>query len=178
MNLSTNLSPSFSGIHSNTNAMTITQQEKTDSLYTALKNNDDYKRHEKRDIDVYILPREGNNSDIEIRYADLYSGNFITLNKSSNLKSQECGTDYTRMSNEIVDTLDKIQNGEIERPTVDKNEFFDGETDVFRLRPELFDELDDKIYNSDCLGSLFALRHVAYEDYIEKNTKYSKDTKF
>jgi len=178
MNLSTNLSPAFKGIQSNTKAMTLTQQRKTDSLYNAIKLSDGYQKHENGDIDVYILPKEGSKSDIEVRYADLYSGDFIKLNNLSNVVSQKCNTDSIKMADKVISTLDKIQDGEIKRPEADKDKFFNGETDVFKLRPELYDDLTDTL-DMFLEGSYEeSAKAMAYDDYILHNTNFSEDKEF
>ena len=178
MNLSTNLSPSFKGIQSNTEAMTLTQQRKTDSLYNAIKLSDGYQKHENGDIDVYILPRKGSNSDIEVRYADLHSGNFVKLNPLNNSVSQKYKTPTVKMADKVVDTLDKIQDGKIKRPNVDKNKFFKGETDTFKLRPELYKKLNDNIEMYSEVEYEDGAKNRAYDSYLYVNTVLSVDKEF
>lgn len=178
MNISSNVSPKFTSIYLNTSDMNKVQERKANRLYNAIKYSDGYQKHQDGDIDVYIMPAKNNDSALEIRYADLYSGSFIHGKNNHLLKNTYKYNNIYDIADNVVATMDKIANGEIKRPEVDKEKIFNGETDVYQVNPDKLDEIvcvDDELIET--MGERGAKEYV-YCDYIYSDLNRNKDAEF
>ena len=179
MNITTNYcSPTFGKLKVNTSQMTPKQQDNSDKLDKSLHYSDGYQKFDDYPVDVFILPKKGSKSAIEVRFADPHTGLFYrkdnkiiryTYNQLSGNNANDRdfhetktkGTDTKKETkkyawedavNEINNTLEEIYSEKIEKPEGDPKKMFAEDTEVCR-------------YKQDYLKDLITLK----EDFMEEN---------
>ena len=86
-----------------------------------------------------MLPQQNN---IEIRFLDSYSGNFIKNNNGEilNIIAAETINKFMVLSERIIDIFRKINNGSIARPKKNSLIFTDDNIDWAKLNPKKYDK--------------------------------------
>ena len=85
---------------------------------------------------IYILPKK---NDLEIRFMDLCSGNFIRNKKGKILNTVMhvwMNDGYEKATDRILNLYDKIAKGKISRPDINISDFINGNTDISNINPK------------------------------------------
>lgn len=133
------VSQSFEGVKIHKSEMNPTQIDLCNRVSNALYKKKEYCKllKDKNDIDIYMLPKQ---NGIDIRFLDLYSGNFIkNLNgKALNIYVSETLCRFKVLTDMIIEICTKIKNGTILRPEKNPLDSAEGETDLAKLHPKKY----------------------------------------
>ena len=143
MNVSATNSPSFGKLKINRSNMTRDQYDLANQLGRILKNSDSYTPFDAKPIDVFILPKKGTKSRLEIRYADLSAEDFYRDNKKM-IKQEYDGREPFEMADKIIETLGKLssENKYIDsvyapRSVYLNSSYIDGTNEVSKISPNI-----------------------------------------
>jgi len=164
------VSPSFGSLQVATSKMNNKQMDLSDKFCDSLKYDDTYQTLEDQDVDVYVLPGK-NDSQIDVRVMDPYSGNFIRSNdrhiikqKLSTRSSEEA---IRKAADSIIDTIKSVVAGLIKRPKADVVNIFEGKTAMARLNPDKYKSFDrDLKYWIDAGVDLDDALDMSYDNFV------------
>lgn len=125
---------SFGAIQVQKSKMGWQQRGASERLVQTIEYTDKYSdlKEDGKDIDIYILPKK---NDLEIRFMDLYSGNFIRNKKGKILNTVMnvwVNDGYERATERTLNLYEKVINGEIARPD---GYFVNGDSDISKINP-------------------------------------------
>ena len=182
MKISNNYSPSFGSIQVGLSKMNSKQMALSDRLYDTIKYSESYLPVENNDIDIYMLPSKSRN-EIEIRFMDPISGNFIR-NQNGSILKHKLGSGKSSKIEEICDqvinTYKYILDGAISLPKINMDNILKDKTDVARLNPNKNgDEIKDLVTDWIEVGySKDEAEHAAIEQYKSLYHLDNKDGDF
>ena len=140
-----NSTPSFGKIHINSSEMTSRQNNISNLILDRLDYKDEYLKADENDVDLYFMPAP--NQSVKVYCVDVNSQQIIKNKNSKDLThtfslDKGFGNLYTKI-NALLKSLDKINKKEIKRPLVNTDLIANAQTDVARLRPEVYEEIKD-----------------------------------
>ena len=160
MQISNNNSLAFGSIQVNLTKMTPGQRRVSDRLFNSLKYSEKYSKltADKRageDLDIYMLPKSGHRNGINILFMDPYSGDYVRDNNDKIIKEELFSTvceQVEKITDNIVDTYEKIVKGVFARPKEDVSKFIKGETEMHMINPEKSKDLSESVRDFRRLG--------------------------
>lgn len=154
MYLNNNISPSFGSIQVQSSKMNRKQINTSNSLYDTIKYSDEYSKLSDEDIDIYILPK--GKSNIEVRFMDPYSGNFVRDNNriiKYSLDADSCRfAPKEQLAKQVLDTLQNIVSGIFKRPKIDSRKIVDGNTEMAKLNPSKAENIQEMVEEFENIG--------------------------
>ena len=133
---------SFKGIYIHKPEMSKKQINLSNDIADVFYYTDAY-QNSKREVDVCFLPAFRDDS-VKIKFVDKINDSFVKTNKGKPIgKTFNGPKEMFKASDWVVSVLDKFNSGEYSRPEPNVKKVIAKETDAAKLRPEMYDELDD-----------------------------------
>ncbi len=187
MKIGSNDSMAFTGIRVNTSRMCYDQMGLADKLETAISLLKGKDAIYEKCVDVYVVPGQRvidaySDQNIVVKFIDLLSGNYLREKEGKIIKyelKRDCIKAYDKLAAKILDTIERVSKGEIERPKVSYTKLMNGKTtDMAKLDPERAESLakefrtDTKYYESlmgKQVAKVFAHESI-FDKYLSKGS--------
>ena len=141
MNIANNISPAFNGCYVHDKNMTKTQKNVSNAIIDAITYSDDYLDADDNYLDVYITPSKDKGS-VNVRYMDIENGYYIRDDKHNKkiVQTKVPSGRALNLADDILSQLREILSGKFERRGYDNKMFQNLNSDLAKVRPELYED--------------------------------------
>lgn len=177
MQVQNNNSQYFSGIHIQASKMNKAQQAISNSISDALDYLPIYDRACDEALDIYILPARKKAESVSVRILDRYSDTFVRDNDRKIMSTEASSGGAFEAVDNIRLQLRSIFNGLVKRPKYNVNKIIEQKTDLARLRPELYDDIPERLAKWQRYTDAQNARNIVADEIIG-NHKFYQDGLF
>ncbi len=138
-------SQAFTGIQVQTSKMNKVQKALSDRISDIISYSDEYVKASEAGVDVYFIP--GRVEDrVKVLFMDTDSDMFYRKDNEKRVFTiLNADKENFKQADNVLEKLKQIVAGVFKEPEYDAEKILKGETDLFELRPELYEDLITEI---------------------------------
>ena len=180
MQVQNNNSQSFGSIKIQTSKMNKIQKGISKAIADALEYTPEYQLSLNKGLDVYILPTRRRANEVSIRFIDHGSDCYLREPSHSIVNVQGTSRGIFDAADQIREELVRLCDKAFKRPNFDVEKIAEKRTDVARINPNAYDDLDEgferwgNIYN----GDLDVAKEQVVNEFINLKSRFSVDENF
>lgn len=175
------ITPSFGKTHVNSSKMNERQKILTDRIITVTEYTDEFKKADENNVDIYFIPK--GKKSVNVVCVDNDSQQIFQERKQKRIiNSFSTDMPDSKLKQGIesfIKTLKQINSGEIDKPHIWDHLIAGAKTDVAKMRPELYKDIDEdiKVYTGFGIDKDDAIEVVA-EDFVQSYINTNKNDEF